>query len=214
MKVWLKMRSDKEKLRKFCLKKLQHSRKYRGLKNNAEVLKRLEIVLKNIRFQNILMYLPLKNEVDLRKIFPTLRRKHTLLVPFMQGISFKVVKYRLPIFKKKFSVYESRNSLRKFKNIDVMVVPVVGVDGDLRRIGFGKGMYDRYFGSLKLKPLVIFVQLDCCCTKFVVSNDYDIQADIYISPKKTIIKRGIYDNRSRNSSRNCCDWNRRRVRSC
>ncbi|PID47025.1 MAG: 5-formyltetrahydrofolate cyclo-ligase [Proteobacteria bacterium] len=205
------MRSGKEKLRKYCLKKLQNAKKHKGFKNNFLVLNKLDKILQDMEFKNILLYLPLKNEVDLRKLFRKLRAKHNLLVPFMQGISFKVVKYRLPIFRKQFSIYEPKNSLRIFKEIDIMVVPVVGVDGNLKRIGFGKGMYDRYFGSLEKKPLVIFVQLDLCCTKFVVSDSYDIQADIYITPKKIITKRGTYDNRSRDNSRNSRSKYGRRV---
>lgn len=208
-KVWLKMRSDnesffekKEEFRKFCIKKLKQTSQSKRFLNNKLINKQLSKVLNKYKFKNILLYLPLKMEVNVFPLIATLRKKHNVLVPFMQGVSFKVVKYRLPIFKKKFSIYEPLNSHRNFSSIDVMIVPVVGVDGQLKRIGFGKGMYDRFFESLKKRPLVIFVQQECCCTKFLIGCDHDIQADIYITPKN-IIKRGMNDNRSRFIRRSC-----------
>lgn len=71
----------------------------------------------------------------------------------MQGESFKMVPFRLPLKKKKFGIYEAGNSLRDIKNIDVAIVPVVGVDGNLQRVGFGKGMYDRFFEKLKKETI-------------------------------------------------------------
>lgn len=209
-KEWLKMSSDdnfffkeKEEFRNFCKKKLKKNAKYNKIKNNFLVLESVEEILKKVKFRTILLYLPLLHEVNFYKIFPKLRKKGNLLVPFMQGVSFKVVKYRLPIFKKNFSISEPNNSLLNFSNIDVMIVPVIGVDGALRRIGFGKGMYDRYFNLLKTKPLVIFVQLEDCCTKHIVSESHDMQADIYVTPKKIIYKRGINGNRSKYNSSSC-----------
>ncbi len=194
--------NNKKTFRQYCSKKLAKTRKFRGLKNNALVLEKLEKILKNMKFRTILLYLPLQNEVNLTKLFPKLRKNHTILVPFMEGISFKVVKYRLPLFRKKFSVKEPNNSHVKFSNIDVLIVPVLGVDMELRRIGFGKGMYDRFYSSLKNKPFVIFVQLDTCFTHSIITLNHDIKADIYITPKY-MIKRGINDNRIKHFSSSC-----------
>lgn len=196
--------NNKEEFRKFCLQKIKRASKNYKLKNESMVLNELKRVLKNIDFKTILWYLPLKTEVDTLKILSSFRRNSTVLVPFMEGVSFKVVKFRLPLYKKRFSIKEPNNSFLKFSSIDVMIVPVVGVDGNLRRIGFGKGMYDRFFESLKRRPLVIFVQLCECCTKSLIGKTHDIQADIYITPKKTIIRRGKNDNRIRHSRRSRC----------
>ncbi len=205
---------DKREFRAFCKKKLKKTASCKRIKNNFLVLKNVQAVLKHLKFKTILLYLPLSHEVDFSKVFPKFRRKFNLLVPFMQGVSFKVVKYRLPIFRKNFSIYEPRDSLLNFSALDVMIVPVIGVDGAYKRVGFGKGMYDRYFESLKTKPLVIFVQLDDCCTKVVVSKSHDIQADIYITPQKIIFKRGIHDNRSKYNRSGRGIKRGSRVRSC
>ncbi len=200
------MRSDKKitfanktNFRKYCLKKLKKTKKIGTLKNNALALEKLKNILKDLKFKTILCYIPLNHELDIRKLFPKLRKNHTLLVPFMEGISFKVVKYRMPLYEKRYSIKEPFNSCVKYSNIDIMIVPVLGVDGELGRIGFGKGMYDRFYQSLKNKPFVIFVQVDGCLTSSVITQNYDIKADVYITPKK-IIKRGRYGHRIKHFS--------------
>ncbi len=204
--------NNKEEFRKYCLKKLKQSAKYRGIKNNYLVLQKLKKILKNLKFRTILFYMPLAMEVDFTKLFSYLRKNHTLLVPFMQGISFKVVKYRLPLLKRKFSIKEPNNSYVKFSKIDILVVPVLGVDKELKRIGFGKGMYDRFVKSLNKKALVIFVQLEQCYTNSQITQDHDMKADIYLAPKKTI-KRGRYDNRIKHINSSCACKFRSRVLS-
>jgi 5-formyltetrahydrofolate cyclo-ligase len=103
----------------------------------------------------------------------------------MEGVSFKMVKFRLPLNIKKFDIREPKNSFALGKRIDLAIVPTLGVDGAFRRIGFGKGMYDRFFQSLPYRPKIAFVELDDCFTASHVGESHDIQADIYITPYKT-----------------------------
>ncbi len=97
--------------------------------------------------KNVMLYLPLKNEVNLYSLILRLRKeKKALYVPFMEGASFRLVKYRLPLKKKQFGIKEPNDSKQfRIKNIDLAIVPMVGTDETHRRVGFGKGMYDRFF---------------------------------------------------------------------
>ncbi len=99
----------------------------------------------------------------------------------MQDDSFKMVKYRLPLKKRKFGIYEPNNSFMKPKKIDLAIVPIVGVDVLNKRIGFGKGMYDRFFYRLKYRPTIVFTQLVLCKSKEILSDNYDIKADYIIT---------------------------------
>ena len=121
-------------------------------------------------------------EVDILPLIKKLRRekKVEVFVPFMFEDSFKIVKYRLPLIKKRFGIKEPNDSHLKPK-IDVAVVPVVGIDGAYKRIGFGKGMYDRFFYRLKYQPTKIFVQRELCKTSQIITDHYDIQADYIIT---------------------------------
>jgi len=164
--------------------------------------------LKKLKIHSLLLYVPLKIEVDMRKIITVCRRKYKVFVPFMEGVSFKVVRYRLPLYTKRFNIKEPQNSFAVKPKIDLAIVPIIGVDGAFKRIGFGKGMYDRFFESLSPKPTVLFVQREMCFTQTVLSQEHDIEADIYLTPYKTIIQRGKND--CRVTSSRCCRSERRR----
>ena len=184
------MSITKESFRKKCLgihKKALPNRYYLDSKVNAKLLKLLQNRAK--RGSRILFYLPLGIEADIRKTLRKMRRNHTILVPFMEGKSFKMVPYRLPLKKKKFGIYEAGNSIRKFKNLDIAVVPAVGIDKQNKRVGFGKGMYDRFFAKLKKKPYTIFVQRQECKTDKNVCDDYDVVADAVVTAGARLGKR-------------------------
>ncbi|MDR2099775.1 MAG: 5-formyltetrahydrofolate cyclo-ligase [Campylobacteraceae bacterium] len=202
---------SKVQFRKICLEKLEHISREKYFRNSHIASKALNSVLKKLRFKTILMYLPLKTEVDLRQIFPKLRRNKIIYVPFMECVSFKLVKYRLPVWKKKFNILEPADSCGLAQKVDIAVVPVIGVDGDMRRVGFGKGIYDRFFSALKPKPLVIFIQLAKCFTEKKLCEAYDMQADIYITPTDIMIKRGKNVFRVRNRSSCCRNYGSRRI---
>jgi len=51
-----------------------------------------------------------------------------------------------------------------------------------RRVGFGKGMYDRFFEKeIKNIKKIVFVARDLCYSKSIVTNHYDIKADIIVT---------------------------------
>jgi 5-formyltetrahydrofolate cyclo-ligase len=172
----------KEEFRKMCLNMTKHNRYYYSKKIGWSLYE----VCKG--YKNILFFIPMKNEVDIHWVLKRLRReKKNIFVPFMEDLSFKMVKYQLPLIKKKFSILEPVNKQKALVKIDLAVVPVVGVDSTFRRIGFGKGMYDRFFAKLNYKTKVVFVQLKPCYSKVVLTENHDIKADLFIS--FNIIKR-------------------------
>jgi len=185
----------KSKFRQDCLEKMKKSRKYNKIYTDALLNKALMKVLKAQSGRNILFYYPLPNEVDIRKTLQKLRRKYNIFVPFMEGKSFKMVPFRLPLKKKKFGIFEAGNTLRDIKKIDIAIVPVVGVDANLQRIGFGKGMYDRFFEKLQKRPYTIFIQKELCYTKEKVCDIYDVTGDIVITAREKIIQNKIYKKR-------------------
>ncbi|CAA6805816.1 MAG: 5-formyltetrahydrofolate cyclo-ligase (EC [uncultured Campylobacterales bacterium] len=175
---------DKDQFRKKSIQELKNILPHPNIYYKQKIIeKQLLNIIKQTNSKNILAYIPLKMEFNTKNLIKIIRRKSNIniFVPFMQTVSFKSVKYRLPIYKKKFGIYEPNNSLFKIRNIDLIIVPVVGVDGVMKRVGFGKGMYDRFFENLPNKPTVVFVQLKTCFTKKIITNEYDIRADYYIT---------------------------------
>ncbi len=173
----------KSDFRKSCIKRLEFTSLFLKYYRNKIIVKKLEDFIKRSDSRNILLYIPLGIEVDVKPLIKSLRKikKREVYVPFMQGESFKIVKYRLPLHKKRFGIKEPNNSFFKARKIDLAIVPVVGIDKLGKRIGFGKGMYDRFFSNLGYKPTMVFTQLVLCKSEKILSNDYDIQADYIIT---------------------------------
>ena len=168
----------KQEFRKFCLKQKRFNKYY----YSKIIGKELYNIAKN--YKRILFFIPLKDEVDIHWVLRKLRKEgKEIFVPFMEDLSFKMVKYQLPLKKKRFSILEPINKQKTLSKIDLAIVPIVGIDKDFKRIGFGKGMYDRFFANLSYKPRIIFIQLKPCVSLIKLSDFYDIKADEYISFK-------------------------------
>jgi len=64
------------------------------------------------------------------------------------------------------------------------------VDANCKRIGFGKGMYDRFFNREgKHIKNSIFIQRVICHSREVITDKYDIRADMVIGKKIKIWNR-------------------------
>lgn len=175
--------SHKRDFRKSCIKRLEFESRFSKIYKDKKVVKKLYTLIKEYKPKRVLLYVPMGMEVNVKPLINRLRKERDceVYVPYMIGDSFKIVKYRLPLEKKKFGIKEPKNSFIHPAKIDLAIVPVVGIDGVCKRIGFGKGMYDRFFYRLGYSPKLVFTQLKLCKTSKILSNDYDIQADYIIT---------------------------------
>ncbi|WP_104697251.1 MULTISPECIES: 5-formyltetrahydrofolate cyclo-ligase [unclassified Helicobacter] len=167
----------KEKFRKFCKSSLErqshqyHSKKY-------QVNQALFLLIKQLKAKNILLYCPLKLEIDIFPLIYKLKKQgYKLFIPKVTGVSFAIVEFSLPLIKNKYGILECKTRIQNPKKIDVMITPVLGIDRTFRRIGFGKGMYDRFFAALKIKPKVIFITKNLYFSKEILTQDHDIRGD-------------------------------------
>lgn len=174
--------------RQNCLQKIKNVSQHNSIYRNSVLNKRLLKNLKGVRNAKILFYYPLPMEADILKVLRKMRQNCDIYIPFMEGESFKMVPFRLPLKKKKFGIFEAGNTHRNINKIDIAIVPVVGVDGNLQRIGFGKGMYDRFFEKLQKRPYTIFIQQEFCYTKEFVCDSYDVAGDILLTPTKVMTR--------------------------
>ena len=176
---------DKTAFRKHCLERLNSIGGKRTYVLDKKVLQKLYALICAQRAERIMLYIPLKTEVNLNPLIKQLRKEgKALYVPFMEGKSFRLVKYRYPLERKRFGIKEPKYS-RQYRNkqIDIAIVPIVGMDATYRRVGFGKGMYDRFFEKeMKNIAMTVFVARRLCYSKSVVTDDYDVKADVVIVP--------------------------------
>jgi len=178
-------KSTKENFRKYCLNRLQFFSKQARIKKDKNICSRILNIINLYNPKTILLYIPLSMEVDVQPLINILRKRQNIevYVPYIQGKSFVPVKYRLPLQKAKFGIKQpniSRYKSGKIK-LDMVIVPIVGIDETNRRIGFGAGMYDRFYEKLKTKPITIFTQLKLCKSKTIVTSTHDIKPDFIIT---------------------------------
>ena len=175
--------ANKELFRKQCHKLLKKAKRYAYIKDK-KVNQYLMSIVDDSKAKDIMLYIPLANEVNINLLILHLRRqKCNIWVPFMEGKSFRLVKYRLPIKIKKFGVKEPNISNLIYKKIELAIVPIIGMDESFRRVGFGKGFYDRFFEKHGEKiDRVLFVGRQSCICSDIVTDNYDVEGDFYITP--------------------------------
>ncbi len=175
---------DKKDFRTYCLSRQTCMNGKRKYGRDKRIINQLRQYILCTGAKCVMLYIPLVNEVNIMLLISMLRRKGVeVLVPFMEGSSFRLVRYRLPLEIKRFGVREPKYSKNyKIKMIDIAVVPIVGTDASLRRVGFGKGMYDRFFDKYRhsIKE-TIFIQRELCYCREVVTDDYDVRANLVIT---------------------------------
>lgn len=137
----------------------------------------------------MLLYMPFGFEVDISPLIAKMRKQnYAIFVPFIQDCSFKMIPLRLPLHKSRFGIFQANDSKFNLIKIDAVVIPILGIDSHFKRIGFGKGMYDRFMPSLyEQKPRnralsVIFVARSVVYTPSVITQNYDVRGDYLFSP--------------------------------
>lgn len=184
---------NKNKKENFRLESLKYLRKLstkNSIKTDHVLLAEIYRYIKDINAKNIMLYVPMDLEFNTLPLINLLRKEQKkVFVPYMMGKSFRLVEYRLPLKKKAFGIKEPNGSkVRVLPNIDLAIVPVVGIDETYRRVGFGKGMYDRFFEkySNNIRE-VAFVSRDLCFSNDIITDSHDVMADIIFTSKKVNI---------------------------
>ncbi|GAA7639544.1 5-formyltetrahydrofolate cyclo-ligase [Helicobacter pylori] len=152
------------------------------------------LFLKLKDYQNILLYSPLGHELDIRPLILKLRQKNKcvwLPKSIKKGTNFSkegftIAPFRLPL--RRLGWFDEPSLSRYYKReLDCIVVPILGMDTSFRRVGFGLGMYDRSLPQLfkrRLKrPLIVFVSRELALANGVLTNAYDIEADLYMNDR-------------------------------
>ncbi len=173
----------KSKLKKLFRKKVLQElskQKPNNYKKDKLLHWKLFHFIRKMGFKEIMLYISLENEVNTTQLIKLLREKgYNLYVPYMENDSFRLVKYRLPLKRKKFNIKEPNFSNRRVKKIDLAIIPIVGLDKNFKRIGYGKGMYDRFYSKEGHKiQCSIFLGRETYLSSKTLTDHYDIEADI------------------------------------
>lgn len=179
---------DKAELREYLLEKRNSLSREEVLSASETIIREIDALIKKNKSIVLLGFMPLGNEIDLRALYKKILAgyyKENFDIDIILGLP-RVCGKEMRFFKidslddlekSKFGIMEPRLKSEEIiaKNAHVMV-PLIGLDKDKRRLGFGGGFYDKYFGKHKdntLYGLVYDFQMNI---DFEV-NEYDIAMD-------------------------------------
>ncbi|MDR2905935.1 MAG: hypothetical protein LBU73_08275 [Helicobacteraceae bacterium] len=192
----------KKVAREIALKTLKSAPIAARRAQSAKAASFLKNLLKTIEFKSAAIYVAMPHEVNLRRIFPYLRRRAKLFAPRVSDKingSMKMVKFRLPLERADFGIYAPRNSPdftcdRAAEKLDLIIAPAISASRNLTRVGFGGGFYDRFWaryygkslsGLGSKKPIVILTQPIPLIADFA-GDLRDIKGDYLVSSKGII----------------------------
>lgn len=179
----------KQEFRFHAKARLNYCATHRQLADKA-INKAIFAYLSMRKYKNVLVYMPFGDEANINPLISLLRKKKCrVFIPFIQEISFKMIPLRLPLHKNSFGIYESNNSIFKINKVDVAIVPVLGIDKHFKRIGFGKGMYDRFMSACKNKIHIIFIARSPNYSPNVITQHHDISGDCFFTPSALCVRK-------------------------
>lgn len=161
---------DKSSLRKELLVK----RKSLNDISNLLINDLIESYILN-KYSRIGIYYPLEYEINVLPIIDYYKDKE-FYFPKTIGNDILFFKNNNNFIKGKFNVMEPNNNMEVSRDdIEVFIVPCVGITLDKQRIGYGKGYYDRYLSGYK--GLLIALNYKELSNLDFKTDNYDIKLD-------------------------------------
>jgi len=170
------MVEDKNQIRKKCL---SNRLKYDNLFVSNNVIK--EIINKGIidKYNHIGIYYPIGKEINIMPLLEKYPNKSFYLPITRDEISF--IKYNLndKLIDGSFHTKEPIGDITNRDLIECFLIPCVGISKDLKRIGYGKGYYDRYLNGYNGYKVGICYKADTNLD--IELCDYDLKLDCVIT---------------------------------
>ena len=135
-------------------------------------------------------YLPFANEVDTRQIIGWLwRLGKEVCVPVVSKTGMRFAKITAKTIMKTNSAGIPQPTSKKFvqpKAIGAFLVPGVAFSRDGHRIGTGKGFYDKFFNSHKLRAPKIGLAYGFQIVERIMSEGHDVAMDFVVTENGVI----------------------------
>ena len=113
---------------------------------SLNIINQLKVNKNFLKANIIALYYPIKYEIDLLELiklfpekrfcFPKIINKEMFFVEYKKGINF---------IKTKYGAFEPNGSKDISKNIELYLVPALGMTKNNYRLGHGAGYYDKFF---------------------------------------------------------------------
>lgn len=150
----------------------------------------IKSIFDNNKINSVHLYNSMNNEVDTKELIRYLwGKKITVILPRTDFENRDLVNYEITSFsqmeKTTFNMMEPKTENKIFLgNPDIILIPGVGFDTSLNRIGYGGGFYDKFLS--KVKSHKIALAFECQIIPNLPAEDHDIKMDMIITEKRII----------------------------
>ena len=163
---------SKQQLRKWA----KEERKKLDLKQiSQKLVDKLQYTDEYKQAKNIMIYYPLKDEIDLLKLLEDKTKKFYL--PRIEGNELLCCPYSCgdELCESCFKTKEPITEPCKKSLIDLVVVPALAVDKNNYRLGYGGGFYDRFLKD------ILTIKIACIPKQFIVETVFAEKHDVKIN---------------------------------
>lgn len=156
--------------------------------DSALIIEQLEQITCFREANTVLLYYPIRHEVDLRPLIKKYKHEKTMLLPVTHRKTMDACPYMGNDLMKrgKFNIPEPQTPPFKGQ-IDLILVPGVAFDKQCNRLGRGGGYYDRFLEHQRTATLV-GVGYDFQLVDEVPMARRDIRMHRVILPSQTIVR--------------------------
>ena len=152
-----------------------------------EVFDRLEKTAAFLLAESILMYHSLPDELSTHKFLSKWATRKKFYLPRVNGVNLEILPYdesRLELGS--FHIEEpTGNDVADPSEIELVVVPGVAFDRKGKRLGRGKGFYDRFLKESRATKVGVGYEFQLI--EEVPSEPHDVGMDIIVTQNSTII---------------------------
>ena len=144
------------------------------------------------RAKVLALYAPIHNEVDtLEVLAEALAASKAVLYPAVSGqqLSFRrVIEQRNELQKGAFRIAEPIASCAVYdpREADLIVIPGIAFDLRGRRIGYGKGYYDKTLHAIEGQGKLVGFCFDFQLVEDIADEPHDVKMDMLITEKRVI----------------------------
>lgn len=139
----------------------------------------------------VALYAPIFNEVDTAAVFDAAQASSkTVLYPAVreESLVFRRVLSRDSLRKGSFGILEPDSSCRAYEphEADIILIPGVVFDSAGRRVGYGKGYYDKTLHSLEGSGRFVGFCYDFQVVDAIIDEPHDVKMDLLITEKRVL----------------------------
>jgi 5-formyltetrahydrofolate cyclo-ligase len=151
-----------------------------------KILEAIESQPEFMNAKTILMYWSMSDEVATHDFIRKWSGEKTILLPVVKGhhMTLRPFTHKDELTKSEMGMMEPLSTQDYLKKVDLAIIPGMAFDRNKRRLGRGKGYYDRYFKNRNFSKWGIC--FDFQLYHNIPSASFDIRMDKIITPDEII----------------------------